>query len=162
MKFFRSSLAFACAVFLNYAAFAAPAPECRVKTLQDEREIDLADTKGKVRYVDFWASWCGPCAESFPFLNEMHDQLSGQGLEIVGVTVDEEKKDALGFLQKKPAKFSIVWDPEGKCPAVYEVKAMPSSYLIDRKGQIRHVHLGFRAGDREEIIRRVKEVLAEP
>jgi peroxiredoxin len=102
------------------------------------------------------------CAESFPFLNELHAQLAGQGLEIVGVSLDEEKADALGFLQKIPAQFAIAWDPEGKCPALYEVKAMPSSYLIDRKGQIRYVHLGFRAGDREDILRRVKEVLAEP
>jgi thiol-disulfide isomerase/thioredoxin len=153
----------ACALSLSAAAAAAaPAPQCQVETLQGGQALNLAETGGKVRYVDFWASWCGPCAQSFPFLNQLHAQFKGQGLEIVGVDLDEDKQDALDFLEKTPAQFTIAWDKAGKCPPLFEVKAMPSSYLIDRKGEIRYVHLGFRAGDKDEILKRVKEVLSEP
>ncbi len=144
------------------AAHEGPAPACPVRTFDGSRVLDLARQTGKVAYVDFWASWCPPCARSFRFMNELYAELHQQGVEVVAVNLDEEPQAAADFLQKHPAKFTVASDPEGKCPALYDVKAMPTAYLIDRHGNIRHVHLGFKDSDREEIRRQVLTLLNEP
>jgi len=147
---------------LSFAVDASEqAPSCPVKTLDGKRSLDLADGQGKVRYVDFWASWCGPCADSFPFLNQLHGELAGRGVEIIGVNLDENHDDAVAFLEKTPAQFTIVEDKQAQCPARFGVKAMPSSYLIDRHGQIRHVHLGFNEVDKDELRAKVQALLDE-
>jgi thiol-disulfide isomerase/thioredoxin len=143
------------------AATEGPAPSCPMSTLDRSHVVDPAKLKGKAAYIDFWASWCGPCAASFPFMNELHRELKGQGLEIVAVNLDEEPEDAKEFLQKHPAEFTVAVDPEAKCPALFEVKAMPTSFLIDRRGNIRHVHLGFKDGDKAEIRQQVRALLDE-
>jgi thiol-disulfide isomerase/thioredoxin len=122
---------------------------------------DLAQYKGKVVYVDFWASWCGPCAQSFPFMNKMQGDLQAKGLEIVGVNLDEEPTEAKAFLEKTPAKFAVMADASGQCPQEFGVKAMPSSYLIDRKGVIRHVHLGFKPSEASQLREQVNSLLDE-
>lgn len=143
------------------AAHEGPAPACPVPTLDGSKVVDPAGQKGKVTYVDFWASWCGPCAKSFPFMNQLHAELHQQGVEVVAVNLDEEPEAAVDFLKKHPAQFTVVSDREGKCPALYDVKAMPTTYLIDRNGNIRHVHLGFKDGDKAEIRQQVQALLSE-
>jgi thiol-disulfide isomerase/thioredoxin len=138
-----------------------PAPSCPAKTVDGTKVVDLAHSPGKVTYVDFWASWCGPCAQSFPFMNQLHAELHKQGVEIVAVNLDEDPKDAADFLKSHPANFTVVVDPQGKCPAVYEVKAMPTTYIIDRKGEIRHIHMGFKEGSKAEIKKQVQALLSE-
>lgn len=138
-----------------------PAPACPVQTMDGSRTVDLARPKGKVTYVDFWASWCPPCARSFRFMNELHAELHSQGVEVVAINLDEEPHAAAEFLQRHPAQFTVVADPKGNCPALYEVQAMPTTYLIDRRGNIRHVHLGFKEGDREELRRQILSLLNE-
>ena len=137
------------------------APECRLRALHNGQAIDLQRLKGKVLYVDFWASWCGPCAQSFPFMNTLTHEFHGRGLEIVGVNVDEEISDAKGFLAQRPAHFTVAVDGDKSCAEHFGVKAMPSTYLIDRKGVIRYVHLGFRAGEAEEMKKLLGQLLAE-
>ena len=106
------------------------APDCKLKPVGSGPEFALRQLPGKVRYVDFWASWCGPCAQSFPFLNELHRKLAGQGLEIVGINLDENSEDAQAFLAQHPAGFTVATDAGGQCPQDFGVKAMPSSYVI--------------------------------
>jgi thiol-disulfide isomerase/thioredoxin len=138
-----------------------PMPACHLSPIGETKTEDLQSYKGQVLYVDFWASWCGPCAKSFPFLNEMHQQLKDQGLQIVGVNLDEEVDDAKAFLAKYPASFSVMADVSKQCAKDFAVKAMPSSYIIDRKGVIHHVHLGFRPGEAKEIRVLVEKLLGE-
>jgi thiol-disulfide isomerase/thioredoxin len=144
------------------AAAGTPAPSCPLPTLDRSRALDPAGLKGKVVYVDFWASWCGPCAESFPFMNRLHREFEAQGLEVIGVNLDEEPEEAEAFLKRTAPEFAIVTDPEAKCPTLYEVKAMPTSYLIDKRGKIRYVHLGFRESDGDTLRREVQALLNEP
>jgi len=158
-------LLFIAAAFVSNAAAVESglsAPECRAATLKEQQPLDLSDYRGKVVYVDFWASWCLPCRISLPLLNELYNELRAEGFEVVAINVDENREDLLHFLQQCPVDFTIAVDPEGKCPEAYEVVAMPSSYLIDRKGIIRHVHRGFRKEDIEAIRQLVRALLAEP
>lgn len=104
---------------------------------------NLSDLKGKVVYLDFWASWCGPCAKSFPWMNEMHAKYAEQGLVILAVNVDSEKSDALEFLKKRPAQFAITYDPNGEIAKTYKIPGMPSSFIIGRDGQLITAHQGF-------------------
>ncbi|MEQ1557596.1 MAG: TlpA disulfide reductase family protein [Methyloglobulus sp.] len=157
-----SFLALLCA---NQAATAVEAggamPECKLSPIGDSQSSDLSQYKGQVLYVDFWASWCGPCAKSFPFLNEMSEQLKGQGLQVVGVNLDENPDEAKAFLAKYPASFTVAADVSKQCAKDFGVKAMPSSYIIDRKGVVHHVHLGFRPGEAKELRVMVEKLLAE-
>lgn len=137
------------------------APHCQLKALKEGTTVDL-NYPGKVTYVDFWASWCGPCAQSMPFMNTLSQQLSAQGFNLVAVNMDENRQDAEDFLSKHPVSFTIATDSEGQCAATFGVQAMPSSYLIDRHGKVRHVQLGFHDSERDEIRQKVLTLLAEP
>lgn len=135
------------------------APNCALNTINSKQALHLSDYRGKVVYVDFWASWCGSCAKSFPFLNELHQQLHARGVEIIGVNLDETPADADAFLAKYPANFTIATDNNQQCAQDFAVQAMPSSYIIDQKGQIHHVHLGFKEGEAGELQALVEKLL---
>ncbi len=137
------------------------APSCLLSTLKDGQAYDLQNVQGKIIYVDFWASWCPPCAKAFPFLNSMHQDFKNNDLQIIAINLDEEITAAQTFLDKYPANFTLLADPTRQCAKAFDVQAMPSSYLIDRKGNIRYVHLGFRSGEASQIRQRVKQLLAE-
>ncbi len=136
-------------------------PDCKLTSMDNQQNLSLNQYQGKVLYVDFWASWCVPCAKSFPFLNDMHGKLQAQGLQIVGVNLDENADDAKVFLAKYPASFTIAADVSKQCAKDFDVKAMPSSYIIDRKGTVHHVHLGFKPGEAQEIRSLVEKLLSE-
>ncbi len=138
------------------------APSCSVPSLDEASQIDPAGYKGQVIYLDFWASWCLPCAKSFPFMNQLHAELGQRGLRIIAINLDETQADALGFLEKHPAAFAIGLDPEGRCPRLYGVKGMPTSYLIDQRGHIRQVHQGFKTADIPKLRAQIDSLLAEP
>lgn len=127
------------------------APDCTLSSMTNGQNSTLSQFKGKIIYVDFWASWCGPCAQSFPFLNSLHKQFKDQGVQIVGVNMDEERADANAFLAKLPADFTVMADDSKHCAEAFAVEAMPSSYIIDRQGKVQHIHLGFRDGAAEEL-----------
>lgn len=97
---------------------------------------------GDLIYVDFWASWCVPCRKSFPWMNEMHEKYQGD-IHIVAVNVDTDRALADTFLKKVPAQFPIIYDPAGKLAEAFQVMGMPSSYMLDSKGQIISSHKGF-------------------
>jgi cytochrome c biogenesis protein CcmG/thiol:disulfide interchange protein DsbE len=136
-----------------------PAPTFSLPTAAGD-PVSLDRLRGHVVYVDFWASWCGPCRRSFPWMNEMQQKYAANGLAIVGVNVDKRRPDAERFLQQTPATFAIVYDPAGKTPEAYGVKGMPSSYLIDADGRVVAVETGFRDEQKAELEARIRELLA--
>lgn len=105
-------------------------------------ELNIEQYKGKVVYVDFWASWCVPCRKSFPWMNEMH-QKYGKDLVVIGVNVDQEKTLANQFINETSPQFKIIFDTKGVLATEYQVAAMPSSFIVDRQGKIVFKHLGF-------------------
>jgi thiol-disulfide isomerase/thioredoxin len=120
-------------------------------TSSDGKPARLADLRGKTVWLDFWASWCGPCRQSFPWMNAMQEKYGASGLAIVAVNVDKKRADADKFLAQVPARFPLAFDPEGATPNAYAIKAMPTSVLIDRDGRVVAVHNGFRGEDREAL-----------
>lgn len=129
------------------------APALSLGGVSGQQQLPLA---GKLTYVDFWASWCGPCRKSFPWMNEMQRKYAAQGLAIVGVNLDQERADADAFLQKIPAEFPIAFDPSGDAPTRYGVKGMPTSVLVGTDGKVIAVHAGFNDADAaalEDMIR---------
>ncbi len=137
------------------------APSCAAPALDDGRTIRVADYKGKVVYLDFWASWCPPCRESFPFMNELQREFGDKGLQIIAVSVDKVPDDARRFLARYPAQFTAVLDSTWTCPSSYLLQGMPTTYIIDRSGVIRVVQIGFREGDKTGIRRQLLELLNE-
>ncbi|WP_374349512.1 TlpA family protein disulfide reductase [Chitinimonas sp.] len=123
--------------------------------------LDLASLRGKLVYVDFWASWCGPCRQSFPFMNQLLKQYGDAGLVVLAVNVDAEAKDAAAFLARYPAQFTVLYDAAGNSAKAWAVAGMPSSYLIDRQGRVRASHLGFRADSAAKITSEIDALLKE-
>lgn len=119
---------------LATVAFAEPVPKA------------LDAPPGKPIYVDFWASWCVPCAQSFPWLNTVQERF-GREIHVVGVNVDARKEDAARFLQRYPARFALAYDPEGELAKHYSLQGMPSAVLLSPKGKVLWQHSGFRADE---------------
>lgn len=150
-----------CALAAQALAPAASAPAFAAQYLDKPGRLSSQELKGKVVYVDFWASWCGPCRASFPALDKLYGQHKDKGFVVVGVNQDDRPEDARLFLARIPASFPLLADPEHRLAEDFAVKGMPSAILIDRKGIVRHVHRGFRAGDEKEIAARVEQLLEE-
>ena len=125
----------------------------------DNKSINLAKLKGKVVYLDFWASWCDPCRKSFVWMNDMHARYDSKKFTIIAVNLDASKKDALEFLEKVPANFEVAYDPEGSVATKYNLKAMPTSYLIDKKGKLVFAHKGYREGYAADIESKIRQLL---
>lgn len=124
-------------------------------------DLDLAAHKGKVVYVDFWASWCGPCRQSFPWMKAMHEKYGKDGLVIIAVNVDQERKLADAFLAEFNPAFTVLFDDKGALASQFKVQTMPSSYLLDRQGKPRFKHLGFHEAKREQYEKEFQQLLAE-
>ncbi len=141
---------------------APAAPACKLSLTDEPTVTALAQYRGQVVYVDFWASWCGPCRQSFPFMNQLQTEFGKQGLTVLAVNLDEEGSDAQSFLASHPAQFKVAGGANQECAAAFQVEAMPSSYLVDRAGKVRYIHHGFRAGDAELLHGLAATLLAEP
>ena len=136
-------------------------PACDAKIMNTDQALDLTNYKDKVILIDFWATWCPPCKQSMPFLNALRNEFHKNGFEIIAINVDEETQEAKTFLNSYPVDYLMAYDSQGDCPSKYDVKAMPSSYFLDRQGKIRYVHLGFRHADETEIRAWVMQLLQE-
>ena len=139
-----------------------PAPNFTLPVIANgDGSLVMKDLEGSVVYLDFWASWCGPCRLSLPALDAIYQELEDQGLVVAAITVDAVEEDALDFLERYPVSYPIAFDNSGDVPTAFAVNGMPSGYLIDRSGNVRAVHVGFKRGDevalRDEIIAMLEE-----
>ena len=124
------------------AAWAGPKLDVEVKD-GDGNVYSLSELKGQVVYLDFWASWCGPCRKSFPWMDQMHSKYVDQGLKVIAVNLDFDTALATQFLQQTPANFTIAYDVDHKVANEFSILGMPSSYLFNREGELVNTHVGF-------------------
>lgn len=134
-------------------------PDLRLTALNGGKSVRLGDYQGKVILLDVWASWCAPCKQELPMLDDMAGRLRKKGIEIVAVSIDDDRDAAQEFLRSRPRwSIKLAHDPDGKLPSKLQPPKMPSSYLVDRNGVIRQVNAGFEHGDAQKIEARLVEL----
>jgi len=109
----------------------------------NDLQKNIANHKGDVIYLDFWASWCAPCRKSFPWLENISRKYSHKGLHVISVNVDSEHSQASDFLRKYPASFDVIYDPNGKVAEHYKLQGMPTVVILNRNGILSDSHIGF-------------------
>jgi thiol-disulfide isomerase/thioredoxin len=142
------------------ASVGNPAPDLSIQTINGKGKISIESLKGKVAIIDFWATWCGPCKQSFPKYEELAKKHAGQ-LEIVGVSVDDEQNGVAQFAKETGATFAIGWDEGHSIANRWDVKSMPTAYILDATGTIRYVHAGFHDDEPEQIAKELTALLDE-
>ncbi len=166
MKFsmHRSLRAFAlvCTVAMSslVSASTSLAPDFTLPSRNGEM-LSLAQLKGQVVMLNFWASWCGPCRQEMPLLDQMHKRYSSLGFTLIGVNVEANTKDAERWLAETPVSFPVVFDKDSAVSKRYDVNAMPSTVFIDRQGNVRYLHRGYKPGDESEYLNQIRALLKE-
>jgi peroxiredoxin len=132
-------------------------------TLQsrDGKQVSLSDFRGDVVMINFWATWCGPCRQEMPHLEALHQRYSDLGFTLLGVNVEENSRLSDEFLAETPVSFSILFDPKNGVSDLYDVVAMPSTVLVDREGNMRFIHHGYKPGYENEYQSQIRALLRE-
>jgi cytochrome c biogenesis protein CcmG/thiol:disulfide interchange protein DsbE len=141
-----------------------PAPTFHVKAVSGAAgTVALGDLRGQVVLLDFWGTFCEPCKKSFPRLEELSERYKARGLRVIGISEDEpEDKDKIpAFAATYGAKFTLAWDADKAIARQYNPETMPSSFVIDRKGAVRFVHVGFHEGDEVQVEAEIKGLLGD-
>jgi thiol-disulfide isomerase/thioredoxin len=154
------------AVILSGAASAdAIAPGAAAPAFQlhssGSADLSLSDLKGQVVLINFWASWCGPCRQEMPVLEQLYKKYKGAGFTLLGVNVEPKSADAEGFLKSTPVSFPILFDTDSKVSKLYEVSGMPSTVILDRAGKVRYVHHGYKPGEESEYLDQIRTLVRE-
>jgi thiol-disulfide isomerase/thioredoxin len=124
-------------------------------------DFTLPGDNGQVVMINFWASWCGPCRQEMPLLEQIHQRYEPLGFTLLGVNVEENSSDAKAFLKDRPVSFPILFDPDNGVSKLYDVVAMPSTVLIDRQGNVRYLHHGFKPGYENDYQDQVRALVRE-
>jgi thiol-disulfide isomerase/thioredoxin len=146
----------------NAASGSGPAPQFTLDSRAGSK-ISLAQYKGQVVMLNFWASWCGPCRQEMPLLENIYKKYNKMGFTLIGVNVEPESKDAEGFLKQlqMPVSFPVIYDKDSTVSKAYDVQGMPSTVIIDRKGNIRVLHRGYKPGDENEYLDSIRALVRE-
>lgn len=163
-KTFRSARTLLLAALVSLPVLAVapqgPAPQFRLESMAG-KPVSLEQYKGQVVMINFWASWCGPCRQEMPLLEKMYAKYKPMGFTMLGVNVEPDSKLAAGFLEKTPVTFPILFDTKSEVSKLYQVAGMPSTAIIDRKGNLRWVHKGYKPGDENEYQNQIRAMLRE-
>lgn len=141
-------------------AVGSAAPDFTLKA-QGGGNLRLSEHRGEVILLNFWASWCGPCRQEMPLLDALHQRYGELGFSVLGVNVDKEPAKAAQLLRDIPVNFPVLLDDQGSVSASYDVSAMPTTILIDRDGNMRYLHRGFKPGYEDTYEQQIKELVRE-
>ena len=145
---------------VRFASNPQQAPAFLVRAI-DGSVVSTAEWHGKVVLLNFWATWCGPCQQEMPLLDQMYRKYKPAGFTLIGVNVDKDAPPVKELLARKPVSFPVLLDPANQVSKAYHVDEMPSSVIIDRKGEIRYIHRGYRPGDENEYQDRIRQLIRE-
>jgi peroxiredoxin len=123
--------------------------------------VSLGHLRGQVVLINFWASWCGPCRQEMPILDQLYRKYKAAGFTLLGVNVEPKSGDAISFLKATPVSFPILFDTQSKVSNLYEVSGMPSTVIVDRKGNVRYVHHGYKPGDESQYLDQIRSLMRE-
>jgi peroxiredoxin len=138
----------------------APAPDFTLRSL-DGPNLRLAEQRGRVVLVNFWATWCGPCKQEMPHLNRLYDKYRSSGFVLLGVNVDESPQLAAGTAGRMGLRFPVLFDADKTVSKLYDLQSMPATVLIDRDGKVRFLHRGYRDGLEQSYERQIRELVKE-
>jgi peroxiredoxin len=139
---------------------AKPAPTFSLQA-QDGSQVSLEDFQGQVVMINFWATWCGPCRQEMPHLEALYQRYGDLGFTLLGVNVEPDSSGADKFLKDTPVSFPILFDPKSEVSQMYDVIAMPSTVLVDRSGNVRFIHHGYKPGYENEYQTQIRALLRE-
>ncbi len=138
----------------------SPAPQFTLGA-KSGQNISLAQFKGQVVMLNFWASWCGPCRQEMPLLESIYKKYNRLGFTLIGVNVEPDSNAANEWLKQTPVSFPILYDKESKVSKMYDVAGMPSTVIIDRAGKVRMLHRGYKPGDENEYLDSIRTLVRE-
>ena len=125
------------------------------------QQVSLAQFKGDVVMINFWASWCGPCRQEMPLLDSIYRKYKDMGFELIGVNVEPDSKSANAWLKATPVTYPILYDPQSKVSQLYQVQAMPTTVIIDRTGAVRFLHRGYLPGDENAYLNSIRSLIVQ-
>ena len=125
------------------------------------QDVSLAQYKGQVVMLNFWASWCGPCRQEMPLLESIYRKYGKMGFTMIGVNVEPDSNAANEWLKATPVSFPILYDRDSKVSKLYDVAGMPSTVIIDRTGKLRVLHRGYKPGDENEYLDSIRTLIRE-
>ncbi|OUS28862.1 redoxin [Gammaproteobacteria bacterium 45_16_T64] len=125
------------------------------------KTLKLSDFRGEVVMVNFWASWCGPCRQEMPLLDDLQKRFKKIGFTVLGVNIDEDVADAKNLLKEIPVSFPVVFDSKNKVSEIYQLDSMPTTVMVDRKGNKRFLHRGYKPGFEVDYERQIRALLRE-
>jgi len=146
--------------FGTLALTGKPAPDFTLKA-SDGRNLKLSELRGEVVMINFWASWCGPCRQEMPLLNDLYNKYHKLGFTLLGVNVEQDPRTAKRLLKDIPVDFPVLFDTRNEVSEAYHVSAMPSTVLLDRDGNIRFVHRGYKPGLEERYQQQIRTLIRE-
>ena len=138
-----------------------PAPAFSGIDMLSGQTVSLESYRGKVVFIDFWASWCPPCLLSMPAYDKLRSQLGTKQFEIIAINVDEATGDGLDFLIDNPVSYPVLADPEGEIGIPYGIRSLPVSFLLDKSGMIVRTYRGYQPGDELKIQEDILSLLSD-
>jgi len=162
-RYIRHSLAALLVLLVNTVTAGidqSPAPDFTLKSNSGEN-LRLSELRGEVVLINFWASWCGPCRQEMPILSELHDKYKAMGFTVLGVNVEENSSEARKLLKEMPVTFPVLFDNDSTVSKQYDVVAMPSTVLVDRDGNVRYLHKGYKPGLENTYVEQVRSLIRE-
>ena len=136
------------------------APDFALKSATGEN-LRLSEYRGDVVMINFWATWCGPCRQEMPLLDELYNRYQRVGFNLLGVNIDDDSSRAMKMATELGVSFPVLFDSRKEVSKLYEVNAMPVTVLVDREGNVRHVHHGYKPGYEEKYLDEIRSLLRE-
>jgi peroxiredoxin len=137
-----------------------PAPDFALKSATGEN-MRLSEYRGDVVMINFWATWCGPCRQEMPLLDELYSRYQRVGFNLLGVNIDDDSRRAMQMVDELGVNFPVLFDARKQVSKLYAVEAMPVTVLVDREGNVRHVHHGYKPGYEEKYLDQIRSLLRE-